>query len=137
MEPETDDPEKGQLLEKSHHLREALEAAIFRAADRLAELNKRVGTESGYEFWLHWPVKEMAARSITHQLTAHDDVEFDLASLIKVAEEAVTPLHDKGIVHGDIHGRNILLVDRIPAFIDFDMSGPGNPLVDLVRLDAT
>jgi hypothetical protein len=32
--------------------------------------------------------------------------------------------------------RNILVVDRIPVFIDFALSGPGHPLEDLVRLDA-
>src|SRR5262249_5390380 len=42
----------------------------------------------------------------------------------------------RGVIHGDIHGRNILLLDRIPAFIDFALSGPGHPLEDLVRLDA-
>jgi Ser/Thr protein kinase RdoA (MazF antagonist) len=118
-------------------LAKTLEAAIFRAAERLAELNQRTTSEVGYEFWLHWPATGLAARSISHELTGHDEVVFDLASIVKVAVDGLASLHDKGIVHGDIHGRNILLVDRLPAFIDFDMSGPGNPLVDLVRLDAT
>ncbi len=118
-------------------LGETLEAAIARAADRLAELNKRTANGAGLQFWLDWPATGLANRSVTHEVIGHDERTFDLSSIVSRAVTYLAPLHDKGVVHGDIHGRNILLVDRLPAFIDYATSGPGNPLVDLVRLDAT
>ncbi|MBL0195660.1 MAG: aminoglycoside phosphotransferase family protein [Myxococcales bacterium] len=118
-------------------LGESLEAGISRASERLAELNKRPANGGGVVFWLHWPAAGLARRSVTHQVIGHDEQSFDLSAVVNKAMEVLAPLHDKGVVHGDIHGRNVLLVDRLPAFIDYATSGPGNPLVDLVRLDAT
>jgi Ser/Thr protein kinase RdoA (MazF antagonist) len=117
-------------------LGEALEAAITRAADRLSELNKRPASGFGEQFWLDWPAAGLAKRSVAHEVIGHDERTFDLASIVSKATELLAPMHDKGVVHGDIHGRNILLADRLPAFIDYATSGPGHPLVDLVRLDA-
>lgn len=118
-------------------LGEALEAAITRAADRLAELNKRTANDTGLQFWFDWPATGLAKRSVTHEVVGHNERTFDLSVIVTRAVEHLAPMHDKGVVHGDIHGRNILLIDRLPAFIDYANSGPGNPLVDLVRLDAT
>ena len=59
-----------------------------------------------------------------------------LSELVATAVTILEPNLARGVIHGDIHGRNILLLDRIPAFIDFALSGPGHPLEDLVRLDS-
>ncbi|MGD9691418.1 MAG: phosphotransferase [Phycisphaerales bacterium] len=116
-----------------------LETAVCRAADRLAELNRKVptpGTEPG-EFWLDWPLKCLGTRGILHQLRDKDGQAIDLLALTSRAVDRFRQLAGRGIVHGDINGRNLLLVDRLPAFIDYEASGPGHPLEDLVRLDAT
>ena len=59
-----------------------------------------------------------------------------LSELVATAVTILEPNLARGVIHGDIHGRNILLLDRTPAFIDFALSGPGHPLEDLVRLDS-
>jgi hypothetical protein len=59
-----------------------------------------------------------------------------MSKLVESALGRLEPHLARAVVHGDIHGRNILLLDRLPVFIDFAWSGPGHPLVDLVRLDA-
>lgn len=79
---------------------------------------------------------DLASRGIESTLVDKAWRSIDLWDLIKKAVSRVEPSLGRGIVHGDIHGCNILLIDRIPAFIDFARSGPGHPLSDLVRLDA-
>lgn len=115
----------------------SLQAAVFRAADRLTELNKKPATSDGSEFWLNWPIRDLAKRALKHAITGIDGREYELAALTEAAVALLQPLQGRGVVHGDIHGRNVLLIDRVPAFIDYATSGPGHPLVDLVRLDAT
>lgn len=115
----------------------SVEAALVRAADRLAELNKRTANGAGESFWLHKPTSALTKRSANHEIMGHNETVFDLSSIVDKAVQHLAPIHDRAVVHGDIHGRNILLVDRLPAFIDYSLSGPGNPLSDLVRLDAT
>lgn len=116
-----------------------LQAAVFRAADRLTELNLTIPTANSdtTEFWLDWPLKYLGARGILLQLRDRQGEALDLLALTERAVARLRPLIGRGIVHGDIHGRNILLNDRLPAFIDYAASGPGHPLEDLARLDAT
>ncbi len=110
---------------------------IGRAIDRLADLNRRHNNGgSAYEFWLHWPIRDLAERGIDITILDHDWQPFTLWNLVQAAVSRLQPDFARGLVHGDIHGRNILLLDRLPAFIDYALSGPGHPLVDLARLDA-
>ena len=115
----------------------SLQAAIFRAADQLTALNKKKADGVGLEFWLDWPIRDLAKRGLQHRITGIDGLEFELGAVTETAVNLLQPLHNRGVVHGDVHGRNVLLIDRMPAFIDYATSGPGHPLVDLVRLDAT
>jgi len=114
-------------------------AAVSRAADRLAELNRMTPTTATEtrEFWLDWPLKDLGARGVVPQLRDREGHTINLLALTDRAVARVRPLLGRGVVHGDIHGRNILLIDRLPAFIDYSASGPGHPLEDLARLDAT
>lgn len=110
---------------------------IGRAIDRLSDLNVRHNNGApADEFWLHWPVRDLAERGIDITILDHDWQPFTLWNLVEAALSRLQPDCARGLVHGDIHGRNILLLDRLPAFIDYALSGPGHPLVDLVRLDA-
>ncbi len=113
--------------------------ATGRAVDRLVRLNSRPSAESrADEFWLHWPIEQLAARGVdTAILNRDSETTVQLSAVVTRAMASLQPHLMRGVIHGDIHGRNILLLDRIPAFIDFRWSGPGHPLVDLVRLDAT
>ncbi len=111
--------------------------ATSRVIDRLAELNSRPSVESqADEFWLHWPISNLAERGINAEIVTRDWETFQLSTVVDRAMAILEPNLTKGVIHGDIHGRNVLLLDRLPAFIDFRWSGPGHPLVDLVRLDA-
>jgi hypothetical protein len=112
--------------------------AASRAVDRLAGLNSRPSAESrADEFWLHWPIQQLAAKGIDTAILNPDWEPLQLSAVVTRAMARLQPNLTRGVIHGDIHGRNILLIDRLPAFIDFRWSGPGHPLVDLVRLDAT
>lgn len=111
--------------------------ATSRAVDQLVALNVRHSSVSeADEFWLHWPIQELAARGIDTTIVDRNWNGLQLSTMVTQAMSRLQPNLMLGVVHGDIHGRNILLLDRIPAFIDFRWSGPGHPLVDLVRLDA-
>lgn len=116
-----------------------LESAVSRAADRLMELNRTTVTPliDQAEPWLHWPLRDLGARGIVAQLSDGDGQPIDLLAITQAAVARLRPLARRAVVHGDIHGRNILLIDRLPAFIDYASSGPGHPLEDLARLDAT
>lgn len=124
-------------IETSKQVANDLFQAVGRAIDRLMNLNSRFNNGSAAdEFWLHWPIRDLAARGIDFTILDHDWQPIMLWSLVQDAMSRLQPDLARGLVHGDIHGRNILLLDRLPAFIDFALSGPGHPLVDLVRLDA-
>lgn len=123
--------------ETSSALAHDLFIAITRSIERLGALNSRKsGGSEPDEFWLDWPVSNLAARGIEITLVDRDWQSITLAELIEKAMSCLRPHLAPAVVHGDVHGRNILLLDRTPAFIDFAWSGPGHPLVDLVRLDA-
>lgn len=128
-----------QSLENCVRKADDLYLAVERAIDRLVQLNSRSSNRQSpdEEFWLHWPVRDLATRGIDFTLIDKHWRNIDLWELIQKAHSCVRPNLSRGVVHGDIHGRNILLLDRLPAFIDFAWSGPGHPLVDLIRLDAT
>lgn len=115
-----------------------LEAAVSRAAGRLMELNRTATTPpiDPAEPWLHWPLRDLGASGILLQLRDGDGQPIDLLAITQAAVARLLPLAGRAVVHGDIHGRNILLIDRLPAFIDYASSGPGHPLEDLARLDA-
>jgi aminoglycoside phosphotransferase (APT) family kinase protein len=111
--------------------------AVSRAADRLATLNSRHNNAPlRDDFWLDCPVRELAANGIDYTIIDRDWQPISMAKLVEAAMRQLEPHLGRAVVHGDIHGRNILLLDRLPVFIDFAWSGPGHPLVDLVRLDA-
>ena len=111
--------------------------ALHRAVDRLVLLNSRSNDGSPVdEFWLNWPIRNLAANGIEFTIIDRDWHPIALSTLVKEAMSSLGPNLARALVHGDIHGRNILMLDRLPAFIDFALSGPGHPLVDLVRLDA-
>jgi Ser/Thr protein kinase RdoA (MazF antagonist) len=111
--------------------------AVGRAGDRLVALNSRPSGEShGDEFWLDWPVRNLAQNGIDTTILNPGWETLQLSSVVAKAMSRLQPNLARGVIHGDIHGRNILLLDRLPAFIDFRWSGAGHPLVDLVRLDA-
>ncbi len=123
------------IAEKAANLCRATSYAI----DHLVELNSRPcePTLTADEFWLDWPIRYLATNRICVQITRPDATHVELSDLIAAAMECLQPSLRKATIHGDIQGRNILLLDRLPAFIDFRCSGPGHPLVDIVRLDAT
>ena len=103
----------------------------------LAVLNSKVlRNHEGEEFWLNRPIDNLSQRDIRFTILNYDWTELDLADLTSAAVSHLKGGFYSGVVHGDIHGRNILIVDRLPVFIDFALSGPGHPLVDLIRLDA-
>lgn len=127
----------GAGTNKAIEMASRLEAAVARAADCLVRLNRRSANGEGEEFWLDWPMLGLAQRGVAHKVETYDQTVLDVPSIVDKAVQNLAPIHQKGVVHGDVHGRNVLLIDRVPAFIDYDLSGPGNPLLDLVRLDAT
>ena len=111
--------------------------AVTRAVDRLVALNSQKSNSSeSDEFWLDWSIRELALRGIDHTILNRDWQPIKLSKLIDEAVACLRPNFSSGVVHGDIHGRNVLILDRLPAFIDFSLSGPGHPLVDLIRLDS-
>lgn len=116
-----------------------LEAAVSRAADRLGELNRTAVAPRAEtaKMWLHWPLQDLGNQGIIPRLCNRDGQAVDVLALTERAVTQLQPRAGCAVVHGDIHGRNILLIDRLPAFIDYAASGPGHPLEDLVRLDAT
>lgn len=111
--------------------------ALSRVIERLVTLNSRPNpsTEPS-KFCLHWPIRAIADHGIDFEIIHHDWQPKNLSELVTKAMTLLEPNLARGVIHGDIHGRNILLLDRIPAFIDFALSGPGHPLEDLVRLDS-
>lgn len=111
--------------------------AIARAADRLSKLNscQVPSGNADHRFWLDWPTKAIASHGVDLRLVeGHEHPR--MSEMLQDAMAVLTPNLARGVVHGDVHGRNILVVDRLPVFIDFERSGPGHPLEDLVRLDA-
>jgi hypothetical protein len=115
---------------------ENLSITINHAVRKLVELNKQKSQSVGDQFWLHWPAASLAKKGISILGTNEASPNCCLFQQIEFAEAQVARLHQAGSVHGDINGGNVLVVDRVPVFIDFEHSGPGNPFVDLVRLDA-
>jgi hypothetical protein len=130
--------EWNETLEQCERLAYDLYLAVERAVDRLVELNSKHSSQHtpDEEFWLHWPIRDLAERGIEFTLVNKTSQSIGLWNLIQQAVSCVEPNLGRGVVHGDIHGRNILLIDRLPAFIDFARSGPGHPCADLARLDA-
>jgi hypothetical protein len=126
-------------LEETNTKASDLFQATSRAVDRLVELNSRHSAEESQaeEFWLHWPIEKLAQRGIDPEILKRNWEPLQLSTVVASAMARLQPHLNRAVIHGDIHGRNILLLDRLPAFIDFRWSGPGHPLADLVRLDAT
>jgi hypothetical protein len=122
-----------KTLQKSDDLFVALERII----ERLVDLNSRPNrTSDAGNFWLNWPICTIAKHGIDFEIIDQDWQPMKLSELVANAVTVLEPNVARGVIHGDIHGRNILVLDRSPAFIDFAYSGPGHPLEDLVRLDA-
>jgi hypothetical protein len=114
-----------------------LAVALKRAIGALARLNARPANESGAEAWLHWPTMNFARRNISIHVTDTGRRRMLVMDVVRAAMLRVEVLQHKAIVHGDVHGRNVLIRDRTPVFIDFADSGPGHPCLDLARLDGT
>jgi len=129
--------EWGRPMATSIQMAGDLFLAMTRAVDRLVALNSRSNDGSpADEFWLDWPIRDLAVNGIEFTIIDRNWQPLTLSTLIQKAMSHLRPHLARALVHGDLHGRNILMLDRIPAFIDFAWSGPGHPLVDLVRLDA-
>ena len=110
---------------------------LTRVIERLVNLNSKPSLAAGpNRFWLHWPICAIAEHGIDVEIIDHNWQPMKLSEIVTKAMSILEPSLVRGVIHGDIHGRNILLLDRIPAFIDFALSGPGHPLEDLVRLDS-
>lgn len=127
-----------QSLEKCNILADDLYVALDRSVDYLVALNSRQSgrQKPDSDFWLHWPISALAERGIEFTIVDKNWQSFSLSELVQKAFKCLTPNLSQGVIHGDVHGRNILLLDRTPAFIDFAWSGPGHPLTDLCRLDS-
>lgn len=124
-------------IEQTQHTANDLLQGLTRVIERLVTLNSRPNlTNEPTKFWLHWPICTIAHHGIDYEIIDHDWQPLKLSELVAKAVEVLEPNLARGVIHGDIHGRNILLLDRIPAFIDFALSGPGHPLEDLIRLDS-
>lgn len=124
-------------IQQTHQTANDLFQALTRAIEQLVTLNSRPNrTTEPTRFWLHWPICTIAEHGIDFEIIDQDWQPMKLSELVTKAVAILEPNLARGVIHGDIHGRNILLLDRIPAFIDFALSGPGHPLEDLVRLDS-
>jgi len=124
-------------IEQTQQTANDLFQGLTRVIERLVTLNSRPNlTTEPTRFWLHWPICTIAEHGIDFEIINQDWQPMKLSELIATAVPILEPNLARGVIHGDIHGRNILLLDRIPAFIDFALSGPGHPLEDLVRLDS-
>lgn len=115
---------------------ENLGVTIGHAIGKLVELNKKKARTVGDEFWLHWPPLSLARNGVSVLGASRAHPTSCLFQKVRAAEAQVARLNQTAYVHGDINGGNVLVIDRVPVFIDFECSGPGNPFVDLVRLDA-
>ena len=66
------------------------------------------------------------ALAATYDYTKLGRLEF--IALCKMTAEALAKLHEKGVIHGDLKGKNIIVVHKaaqfIPYLIDFDSSYP-------------
>lgn len=62
----------------------------------------------------------------TPQQTA-DYAQWALAVLDRI-DAAMTAIHERGVVIGDVHPKNILLRDDRPVFLDFEFSAVDDPL---------
>jgi hypothetical protein len=114
-----------------------LTTALARAVDSLGTLAMRSADGGiGDQQWLHWPAENLRAQGIICSLTPDGRNPVAAADVVAAAASRVERLHNKAVTHGDIHSRNVLLVDRSPAFVDFAQSGPGHPVYDLTCLDA-
>jgi hypothetical protein len=120
-----------------HQTANDLFQGLTRVIERLVTLNSQSNsTSEPTRFWLHWPISAIAEKGIDYEIIDQDWQPLSLSELVTKALSILEPNLARGVIHGDIHGRNILLLDRSPAFIDFALSGPGHPLEDLVRLDS-
>ncbi len=122
-----------QTLQKSNDMFVALSRIVARLVDLNSRPNRTLDTGT---FWLNWPIRSIAQHGIDFEIIDQDWHPMKLSELVANAMTVLEPNAARGVIHGDIHGRNILVLDRSPAFIDFAYSGPGHPLEDLVRLDA-
>jgi hypothetical protein len=106
------------------------------AVSNLERLN-RVQPESPAktDFWRDWSMQSLWRQGVQYQLHGADGSTIDIASLLEAATARVQGLNGRGVVHGDVQLRNILVRDRQPVFIDFEFSGPGHPSLDLASLD--
>lgn len=102
----------------------------------LHELNARPRPATApAQFWLDWPVRSLAKRSVSYEIESPDGAQFRLEEIVQKAVERVARLDGTVCVHGDVHSRNILVRDRLPVFIDFCNSSAGHPCLDMARLD--
>lgn len=109
--------------------------AIRRAIDALSRLNHKSAGGTGDGFWLDWPINNAQNRGCEMVVSDAAGKERTVSAIVKEAAGRVQRWANIAVVHGDLHGRNVVLRDRNPSFIDFFASGPGHPCVDIVRLD--
>jgi hypothetical protein len=112
---------------------ETLGRAISNAAHALGDLNSRRALPSAYA-----PVGNPPAKYFAKWDAAGLDwgLGEEARTARAKAELKFERLASAGVVHGDVHLRNILVRGDTEAhLIDYAGSGPGHPAVDLARLE--
>lgn len=114
---------------------EDLHQAIAWTVERLQQLNARppaVAEELPSRCWLARDTLSPARKEGLDWYGLPRSTE----ELFDSAHQRAQVLEGRATIHGDVHLRNILIVDRVPVLIDFSLAGPGHPCADLVRLGA-
>lgn len=112
---------------------EALGRGLERTARDLAGLNALKPQAAGFPCYVNPPMEHIAALE-----TGGFDWGLDADALLARAKavERYKWLKHAGVVHGDVHLRNMLIRgDSEIHLIDYASSGPGHPALDLVRLE--
>ncbi|MGD9736478.1 MAG: phosphotransferase family protein [Solirubrobacterales bacterium] len=112
--------------------------AVDRLVEKLGQLNRPAAeTESPTTGWMDArTLGVLAGRGVRWQIESEVG-DFDPAEHLELAEQILASHSDNCIVHGDMHGGNLLLRDeRTPDLIDFATAGSGHPCFDLVRISS-
>lgn len=130
--------ERGAMIENEPTAAD-IRVAVLRTIEKLAELssNQCNADDEKNLCWLGIePLYRMRERGITYSIDSRRGA-IDVIALCEKALQKVAELNGKAIVHGDAHGRNVLVRDREPFLIDYAYSGPGHPCFDLVRIGSS
>ncbi|MBS1902312.1 MAG: aminoglycoside phosphotransferase family protein [Bacteroidetes bacterium] len=109
-----------------------LESGLRNLCAHLAELNK--GTSTNHDFTIYEnpsvsQINDLEEKGYNWRLGP------DFGAARTKATAILAAYRERGIIHGDVHLRNILVsAEESMHLIDFASSGRGHPAVDLVRL---